>query len=121
MIEREARDVCSRLLRRLVARQITGDEFEDRAWELRSEDPAIDAVVTMGWCLYTESCRVDRRTSKSARPDVARVVLFLTSNLEYRWPPGGVDQATVTFAAEFDRLDFAAIAEHRPLNETSAR
>ena len=87
MIDRESRDACAQLLRALAARELSGDEFETAMGDLSSEDPAIRAMFTQGWSLYTEGCHVDRQTARAVRPDLARSVLFLHGDAEYRWPP----------------------------------
>jgi hypothetical protein len=90
MVDREARAETVLLLRRLVAGRITNYELE-AALPASRVDPAIGEVFYRGiWGLYSDlhehrltgRCRLPR----SARREVARLILFLKSDLEYEWP-----------------------------------
>ena len=88
MINRADRDQLALLLRRYVAGRITNDELADAP--ARSQDPAIRPIYEFAWQLYDDvsNHRAEGRHSLSpeARRMVARWILFLHSDLEYRWP-----------------------------------
>jgi len=78
------------LIRRLVAGRITNDELE-AGLPLGSADPAVSQVYYLGLLsLYSDlsehrliGCR---RLSRDARREIARLILFLKSDLDYEWP-----------------------------------
>ena len=86
MIDRPARDKSCRLLRDLVARNIDGAYFEDAVDLLKSDDGVVSATYTAGWVLYSEGKSVSKTTSRFARSHIARLVLFLQTDLPYDWP-----------------------------------
>lgn len=89
MVDRAARDRAAELIRHLASGQITNDEFEDALPE--TSDSAVSEVFRHGaWFLYSDTSEY-RLTGKDAlprkvRPDIARWLLFLKSDLEYEWP-----------------------------------
>jgi hypothetical protein len=90
MIHREHRDRLALQLRRLASGRITNEQFEERVLSA-SPDPGVRAVIKAAWGLYSD-LREHTLTGKDAltadeRRHVARAVLFLHSDLEYRWPP----------------------------------
>ena len=90
MIDYPNRDRLALLLRRYVAGRVTNDELADEA-PSRSADPAIQAVYEQAWNLYDDlsTHRAEGRhaLTPDARRLVARWVLFLHSDRQYRWPP----------------------------------
>ena len=91
MIDRAARDQLSRNLRLLVSGGISNDQFEDAIPE--TGDAAIVACADMAWLLYSDmkEHRLVGRNSiaPSDLREVLRWILFLDSDLEYRWPTMG--------------------------------
>ncbi|TLY21350.1 MAG: hypothetical protein E6K64_11985 [Nitrospirae bacterium] len=89
MIDREARNKLTELLRRLVSGQITNYQFGD-SFPLNTRDEACWAVRDQAWMLYddlSEHRLVGRNAvSKPNKRIVARSILFLYSDLEYEWP-----------------------------------
>lgn len=90
MIDRVARRQLATLLRRLLARQVSNDEFAVAVRRCASDDDVIDAIAISAWMLYSDSYehKIDRSVARAARGDVARWILFLQHDLEYRWCPG---------------------------------
>ena len=91
MIDRYARNVLASALRQLLARQITNDNFEDTIPQ--SEDRIVESIESRAWTFYSDMYphKLNRKLTKIIRPDVARWILFLQSDLEYRWPLGPLD------------------------------
>ncbi len=90
-MDREARTGLVVSIRRLVAGLITNDEFEDNS-PYSDIDPAIAGVSWKGaYYLYGDLREYrligEDRLPESARPEVAKWLLFLKSDLEYEWPP----------------------------------
>ena len=89
MIDRSARNRLAELLRALASGLITNDEFEDSIPD--SDDEAIVEVFSNGgWLLYSD-LKEYKLKGKDAlesvvKKDVARWVLFLKSDCEYKWP-----------------------------------
>ncbi|MCC7172802.1 MAG: hypothetical protein IT459_20305 [Planctomycetes bacterium] len=82
-------------IRLLVARRITNDEFEALiAPCARSADRVIGPLEARAWTWYSDTHEhsIDRWSSTLLRPEVARWVLFLQTDVEYRWPPGPRDE-----------------------------
>jgi hypothetical protein len=97
MIDIEGRNTLAQSLRHLVSGLITNDQFEDAA-RIESDDAVIHAVRDQAWLLYSDlhehKLSGSDAVSKSDRRIVARLILFLQSDLDYEWPPhpfsGGV-------------------------------
>ena len=90
IIDRNARDNFSELLRHLASGQITNDQFED-SLPLNSKDPAVNAVFWNGaWMLYDDlreyKLKGKYRLPKEAKHEIAKWILFLKSDLPYEWP-----------------------------------
>lgn len=89
MIDRNARNTLAELLRSLASGSISNDEFEKAI--PKTEDKAINEIFFKGgWFLYSD-LKEYKLKGKDAlatlvKKDVARWVLFLKSNNEYRWP-----------------------------------
>ena len=93
MIDRTARKQLASCLRQLLARQITNDEFEWALPRCRSHDGVIAPIESRAWTFYSDmhEHRIDRELARAVREDVARWILFLQHDLEYRWPRGPWD------------------------------
>ena len=91
MIDRDARDRIALALRQLGSGRLSLDEYESICDAiLPSDDPAITAVEDAS---YWGSCELGPKRfvgrhllSPESRRDIARVVVFLRSDFEYRWP-----------------------------------
>ena len=96
MIDREARDKLAELIRSLVAGNITNDEFENTLPD--STDDAVWEVFHNGaWCLYCDMKEYKLKgkdaLSQEDKSIVARWVLFLKSDYEYKWPSASFREA----------------------------
>ena len=94
MIDRIARNNLAERLRQLASGSITNFEFERRGGG-RSDDPAIRAIeFEFAWTHYDDfhEHRLDGRFKLTDRQrcDFARAVVFLKSDLEYRWPSASI-------------------------------
>jgi hypothetical protein len=89
MIDRNSRDKLINLIDELISGHISNDEFED-ALPI-SKDIAILEIFQNGiWYLYSdlhEHKLVDKKQlSDSDKEHVAWWLVFLKTNLEYKWP-----------------------------------
>lgn len=91
MVDRDSRRACAQLLRRLMRGEMEGEEFELAVDQLGSSDSGIRAIKSHTWACYSDYSPVERAVARAVRPDIARSILFLHSDEEYRWPqyPGG--------------------------------
>ncbi|MEM7164425.1 MAG: hypothetical protein AAF581_03120 [Planctomycetota bacterium] len=89
-MDREARRTFAIALRKFFARLTTQNQFEEVAYAVSWQDPAVQYMLNCVWTLYSDGRpeRLDRQVCDAWRPEVARWVLFLHSDLEYSWPPG---------------------------------
>lgn len=92
MVDREGRRQYGQLIRQLASGRMTIEEYEDKCWGIpdRQNDPAI-REIELEILLLCEGSAADQKTgrpklSREARRNVARAVLFLQSDKEYRWP-----------------------------------
>ncbi len=94
-INRQQRDDLAASFGRLLAGEITTDQFSaglDRWAE--SEDPAVVKIADFADGLYSDTVFSHRLVGKHAlspelRQTVLRCLMFLRSDLEYLWPRGG--------------------------------
>jgi hypothetical protein len=89
MIDRESRNKLAELLRGLASGALTNDQFEDSI--PHSNDRAIMEVFDKGgWLLYSDMKEYRLKgkdaLSEKEKKEVARWVLFLKSEYEYKWP-----------------------------------
>ena len=87
-MDRKARRQIADALRAFAAGQITNDEFEER-WP-DSDDPLVRVAEDYGWCLYPDHKPVfakgEYALSKTAKAEIARLVLMLRSDKGFPWP-----------------------------------
>jgi hypothetical protein len=94
MIDQKARSDLATCLDRLIAGEMTNDEFDDCYYERwhDSGDAAVAEIATFGWSLYSSdlgwSYRLRGRHAvcDEERQAAQRAILFLHTNLEYEWP-----------------------------------
>jgi hypothetical protein len=86
MIDRPARDRAALALRRFTANRITNEEFLD-SYPTSASDPAVRAIDSRAWALYDDFREHRLDASRELRREIARWVVFLHSDVEYRWPP----------------------------------
>jgi hypothetical protein len=111
MVDRNARNEVVLLLRQLVTGRITNDEFEDRQ-PLGSSDLAVAEVFLRGASGFYSDLDEYRlagrhRLSRSERREMARLILFLKSDLEYEWPDPKLWQELLWMAAGLLTLGLA--------------
>jgi len=92
MIDRIARNKAAATIRHYASGVITNTEFVSR-FPYSESDPIIEALDDTLWSTY-EDVFTHRLTGKSAPPDwakqrVTRWLMFLYSDVEYRWPTIG--------------------------------
>jgi len=89
MIDRNARNKLAELIRSLVTGRITNDELED-ALPASTDDAVWEVFHNGAWCLYSDLKEYKLRGKDALLPEdksvVARWVLFLKSDYEYKWP-----------------------------------
>ncbi|MGF7027391.1 MULTISPECIES: hypothetical protein [Sphingobacterium] len=106
MVDLERRKMLAYHLRHLVIGRISNDEFEEEmqdnvsfgylpeqyysSKQAKLDDPIIRPMLELSWCLYSDLGN-HKLTDKHQLADeelknIARIILFLNSNLEYEWP-----------------------------------
>lgn len=88
VVDRRARASAAQLLRDFISGKVTNFEFEERCPE--THDRAIQAVWDTAWLFY-DDFKTHRLTGRHAldvtiRRMIVRWVVFLHSDLEYKWP-----------------------------------
>lgn len=89
-VDRTARDKLAEQLRHYATGSISNYTLDDKVPE--SPDPAVDEIFAQGvWPLYDDLHEYKRvgpdRLNPEQRKHLAQVILFLKSDLPYRWPP----------------------------------
>src|SRR5688500_7396013 len=90
-IDRQSRDRYAELLRHFAAGRLTNVEYDDASDAyIAAGDVALSEIWWQMWQTY-DDIREHRLTGKDELPregrtDVARMVLFLHSDLPYEWP-----------------------------------
>jgi len=90
MIDRRARNAIAEAARHYLSGLSTNFAFDDAIFELRSSDPAIEAIRKQLWLTY-DDLREHRHEGKwgltaEQREVVVRTIMFLKSDFEYQWP-----------------------------------
>jgi len=91
MIDRKNRKLVIEATRQYVGGFIDNDSYDDILfYKFRSEDAGLNEVVNQLWHCYddlsTHKNSGKHRLSVESRSDIARYILFLQSDIEYRWP-----------------------------------
>ncbi len=88
MIDTKARKEAAEVARHFASGQITNFDFENKI--PNSKDPAVWAVQDTFWCLYDDfkehKINEGWEMPKQIKTMMARWVMFLYSDEEYRWP-----------------------------------
>ena len=88
MIDIEARRKAAEIARHFASGQITNFEFENEFPD--SKDSAIDAILDTFWGIYDDfkehKINDQWEVPKDFKKMMARWVMFLYSNEEYKWP-----------------------------------
>ena len=85
MIDRIARDQAALQLRRFASDRITNDQFVDD-FPVSTTDPALRAIYARAWALYDDFKTHFLGATPPLRHELARWIVFLHSDEEYRWP-----------------------------------
>jgi len=90
VVDRAARDAIAELLRHFAAGRITNDQWDTAVRHIKTKDPILDKLWGVMWFCY-DDLREHRLTGKYAlsreqRRFVARMIVFLYSDLPYEWP-----------------------------------
>ena len=90
MIDRSARNSMAEAARFYLAGFLTNFEFNDAIFDLKTDDPAIKAIRQQLWLIYDDlqehKCKGKWKLSEEEREIVIRIIMFLKSEIEYRWP-----------------------------------
>ena len=90
MVSRGKRDEARQLIAKLLAGEISNDDF-DNAYPDDRMDPALGAIYDRLWFFwdarYTHTLTGRHSLTDEAKVLFERCIAFLDSDLEYRWPP----------------------------------
>lgn len=90
MIDREARDCLAEATRHFAVGLSTNFEFDDTAFSLRTTDRGVLEIRQELWSIYDDlrehELKGEWNLSEKQRKVVARIVMFLKSDFEYKWP-----------------------------------
>jgi hypothetical protein len=86
MIDRSARDSLARLLAAFLAGEMTIASLQQSAPQ--SRDLVVREIVAQAWLLRDEGPAAEPKTrfTREDRGEISRWILFLKSDLPYRWP-----------------------------------
>jgi len=91
MIDREHRNQLAQLIRHLAIGRLSTHDYDQQSQALHaiSKDAGLEEILWTVWTLY-DDFRDHRFTGKDALPrelrrDLAKCILFLYSDQEYRW------------------------------------
>lgn len=93
MVDRHARDIAAEAIRDFMEGSISNKEYERRFPSTISsgDDPALQAVFSHVWLCYDDlsehTLTGDHELTGERRAFLERSLLFLRSDLEFRWPP----------------------------------
>ena len=100
MVDRQVRDILAEAIRHFVARLSGNYEFDDAAFSVRTEDRRVRIIREQIWGIYDNphehKLDDDWALSDEQGEIVHRVIMFLKSDAEYRWPRSrrGIDLHT---------------------------
>lgn len=106
MVDLERRKKLGYHLRHLVVGLISNDEFEEEildnvsfgnlpehyssSKQAKFDDPIIRPLLELSWCLYSDlenhTLTGKHQLSDKELKNIARIILFLNSDVEYEWP-----------------------------------
>ena len=90
MIDRNARNAIAEAARHYLAGLSTNFVFDDAIFDLKSGDPAIKAIRQQLWLIYDDLQEHKHegkwKLSEEQQEIVIRIIMFLKSDFEYRWP-----------------------------------
>jgi hypothetical protein len=91
MIDRRARNRLAEEIRHFVAGLTDNFTFDDRVFNIRTKDSGVLTIRDEMWHIYDDFSRHKQKGKWSLtiqyKAVAARCILFLKTNLEYRWPP----------------------------------
>ncbi|MEH6544579.1 MAG: hypothetical protein V7721_11635 [Porticoccaceae bacterium] len=90
MIDRNARNAVAEAARHYVTGLSTNFTFDEALFNLKFKDQAIEPICQNLWLIYDDLREHKHeglwRLSEEQREIVIRIIMFLKSNIEYRWP-----------------------------------
>jgi hypothetical protein len=90
MIDRQARDKLAEEIRHFVECFTDNFQFDDAAWEIETKDRGVTEIYEAIWLTYDDLTRhkMDgaHALSKEQMAVVKRMIVFLKSDCEYKWP-----------------------------------
>ncbi len=90
MIDRDARNRLAEAIRHFVAGFKDNFELDDSVWSIRTKDAGIVRIRQEMWYVYDDIRRHELKgewaLSEQQKENISRFILFLKSNVEYRWP-----------------------------------
>ncbi len=90
MIDREARNKLAEAIRHFVAGLKDNFEFDNFVWSIRTKDAGVSRIRQEMWYVYDDIRRHKLKgewaLSKKQKETISRFILFLKSDVEYRWP-----------------------------------
>lgn len=91
MIDRRARNILAEEVRHFVAGLTDNFTFDDRVFNFTTKDTGVSNIRHEMWLIYDDFSRHKLKGKWSLtiqdKAVAARCILFLKTNLEYRWPP----------------------------------
>jgi hypothetical protein len=89
VIDRKSRDILAEQIRHLLAGVTTNFQYMDNVDSLNTKDKAVKVVMNAVWQIYDDlhEHKVDLNSfSTEDRNMLNRFILFLKSDIEYKWP-----------------------------------
>ncbi len=90
MIDREARNKLAEAIRHFVAGLKDNFEFDNFVWSIRTKDAGVARVRQEMWYVYDDirrhKLKGELALSEKQKETISRFILFLKSDVEYRWP-----------------------------------
>jgi hypothetical protein len=87
-VDTKVRAELAQLVRQLISGQLRTRDYDDRVWELPADDPAVGAIRSRLWFLYSDvrNVRFDlERVPTVSRGAIDRSLAFLSTELPYRY------------------------------------
>ena len=110
MINKEARRAAATILEKISSERLTNYQLEDD-WPAKSADRIVDELPDIIWCNYDdtpEQLLTPGHFGESGHDFINRIILFLKSDQEYRWP----EWNPPSFRTFFRRLFRLQTADH---------
>jgi len=90
MVDRDARNEATRVIREFADGEVSNEQYE-KQYPKSDSDPALSEIFLQIWFLYSDMTehKLAGKYALGAEQSafVERCILFLTSDLEFEWPP----------------------------------